>query len=61
MAWTNTALSTKPTPARKRRPKVCDACLDAAYDEGAGRDIADHCCEAIEEDISCACACRREL
>ena len=51
---------------------VCDGCLTAAYDEGAGdpglqrtvcldmgADIADHLCDAREEPGTgpCACAC----
>ena len=55
-----------------RRVKVCDGCLTAAYDEGAGdhglqvtictdmgADIADHLCDAREEPGTgpCACAC----
>ena len=58
-----------------RRDTVCDGCLTAAYDEGAGdqedqqiicremgADIADHLCDAREElgMPTCACACNQD-
>jgi len=53
--------------------RICDSCLDAAYDEGAeddiaelvmlelGNDVADHLCDANESGgaIKCLCPCRR--
>lgn len=57
-----------------RRITVCESCLDAVREEpgGAalnaaetdmmarelGADIADHWCEAREDDEPCGCACR---
>ena len=54
-------------------PRVCDSCLDAAYDMGLedresqvtimvemGADVEDHLCDEVETDgeIRCGCACR---